>query len=131
MAQVEGDIWLCGGQTDDRNIEQSKSCQVLGLGDGKWRQLDQKMNISRIRPVMFVAGRKVIVMGGSTSDVNIESGCRNTQEVGTQFSNVRICLSFVLQIFDLDNPSLGWQTQDIDENYSCHSSSQIVTIDCG
>ena len=71
------------------------------------------------------------VMGGSTSDINIESGCRNTQEVGTKFSSVQVCLPFVLQVFDLDNPSLGWQTENIDENYSCHSSSQIVTIDCG
>ena len=89
VTQVEDEIWLCGGETGDRNIEQSKSCRALSLREGKWRHLEQKMNIHRIRPVMFVAGRKVIVKGGSTSNIHSMSGCRNTQEVSEDYTCIR------------------------------------------
>merc|ERR1739840_62122 len=111
---VGDDIWLCGGRTGDRDPEQTKSCQALSLIDGKWRHLEDKMNLPRIKPVMFLSGRKVVVKGGTTSDANSNTGYRDTQEV-----------------FDLDNPGLGWQREDTDDNYSCYSSTEIVHIECG
>ena len=50
-------------------------------------------------------------MGGTTSDVNSETGCRDTQEV-----------------FDLDNPGIGWQLEDIEDNYSCCRYTDILHI---
>ena len=114
VVQLGDDIWLCGGRTGDRDPQQSMTCQALSLVDGKWRHLKDKMNLPRIKPVMFLFGRKVVVMGGTTSDVNSKTGCRDTQEV-----------------FDLDNPGLGWQREDIEDNHSCYSSTEIVHIECG
>ena len=72
------------------------------------------MNLPRINPVMFLSVRQVVVMGGTTSDVDSKTGSRDTQEV-----------------FDLDNPGIGWQLEDIEDNYSCYSSTEIVHIECG
>jgi len=113
VIQVDDSIWLCGGNTGDMDPEQSKTCHVLNLVDGSWETMEKKMNLPRRRHVMFLSGRKVVVMGGTTSDVNSKTGCRNTQEV-----------------FDLDDPSLGWQLEDCEDNYGCFSSTEIVSIDC-
>ena len=62
---------------------------------------------------MFLDGREVIVMSGATSDVNIETGCRNTKEV-----------------FDLDNPDTGWQKKNMEDNNICDVTSELAYIDC-
>ena len=61
------------------------------------------MNLPRTKPVLFTDGSKVIVMGGTTSNINIETGCRDTQEV-----------------FDMEQPSGGWLVKNIEENVGCH-----------
>ena len=57
MTQVEDEIWFCGGTgrsfVNDSNYEQSKGCLIQSLLDGQWRRLEHRMNIHRIRPVLF------------------------------------------------------------------------------
>ena len=79
--QVKDEVWLCGGSTTDRKDNQSKSCKILNLFTGNWRTLENKMNLHRIKPVMFTDGSKVIVLSGIDSHPNNKYGCRNTQEV--------------------------------------------------
>ena len=94
---------------NDKNYEQSKGCLIQSLLDGEWRRL----NHHRIRPVPFTEGSKVIVMGGTTSNINSVTGCRDTQEV-----------------FDRDKPTAGWVVETIVENVGCHRLSQRIWIDC-
>ena len=64
--------------------------------------------------MVFAEGGKVIVMGGTTSNVNSRTGCRDTQE-----------------IFDRDKPSEGWVVENIQENSGCHrSGGRRMWIDC-
>ena len=89
------------------------------------------MNIPRLNPVVFSVGTKVIVAGGTTSNINNDTGCRNTHEVnitsGVFFSY------FYLQVFDREDPSAWWMVEDIEENTGCIRSSQrgwTLTIAC-
>ena len=72
------------------------------------------MNLPRIKPVVFTQGSKVIVMGGTTSNIHSDIGCRDTQEV-----------------FDREQPSEGWIVEDIEENVGCHrAEGQRVWVEC-
>ena len=116
MTHAGDEIWLCGGKSfgNDEDHVQSKSCIILSLLDSDWRTLEFKMNLPRIKPVVFTEGSKVFVMGGTTSNINSDTGCRDTQEV-----------------FDREHPSEGWVVENIDENVGCHrSEGQRVWIDC-
>ena len=62
---------------------------------------------------MDVERNKIIVMSGTTSDINSRTGCRTTQEV-----------------FDKDKPGEGWIVEDIDEHRICEGSSGNLIIDC-
>ena len=115
MTQIKDEVWFCGGKSfgNDEDHDQSKSCLILSLTDGQWTTLEFKMNLPRLKPVVFAEGGKVIVMGGTTSDINSRTGCRDTQED-----------------FDTNNQSLGWVVEPIEERNTCQISSQIVTVDC-
>eukprot|EP00092_Neocalanus_flemingeri_P057691 GFUD01068633.1.p1 GENE.GFUD01068633.1~~GFUD01068633.1.p1 ORF type:complete len:340 (-),score=53.41 GFUD01068633.1:121-1140(-) len=115
VGQVGNEIWLCGGRASRKNgnYEQSKTCLILSLLNGKWTPSKHRMAEPRIKPVMFVAGGKVIVKSGQDSDVNSRTGCRATQEV-----------------FDRDNSTEGWVSQHMEENHFCQMPSQLVTINC-
>ena len=128
--QVGDEIWQCGGTTPDRDIEQSKTCQVLSLVSGNWRVMEVKLNLPRLQPFMYKSDRKVFVMGGKTSDVNIESGCRNTMEVGMSNKLLDFIINSTMQVYNLDNPGQGWQLEDIEETLSCHSRTSIINIEC-
>ena len=52
-------------------------------------------------------------MRGATSNVNIETGCRNTKEV-----------------IDLDKPDTGWQKKNMEDNNICDVTSELAYIDC-
>ena len=108
LTQVGDELWVCGGQGS-----WSYTCQILSLVDGKWRTFEHNMNISRIRPWMVLEGRKILVMGGTTSNVNSRTGCRGTQEV-----------------FDIDKPEDGWVTEEIEEHRICEGSSGNSIIQC-
>ena len=90
---------------NDEDHDQSNSCNILSLLDSYWRTLEFKMNLPRIKTGVFTEGSKVIVMGGTTSNINSETGCRETQEV-----------------FDREKPSGGWVFVDMEENVGCHRS---------
>merc|ERR1711936_210234 len=102
--QVDDALWVCGGRTEDvhTETEQDRTCKILNLLDGQWRTLEHRMNKPRIKPWMFVEGRRVIVRSGVTTDIFSKTGCRNTQEV-----------------FYKDKPELGWSTEQIEETNSC------------
>ena len=89
-----------------------------------------KLNLPRLQPFMYTSGRKVFVMGGKTSDVNIESGCRNTMEVGMSDKLLEFIINSTMQVYNLDNPGQGWQLEDIEETLSCHSRTSIINIEC-
>ena len=81
LVQLEDDVWLCGGHGD--RDDQNRTCLILSLVYGRWRTLEHKMIHPRKRPVMLVDQGAVIVMSGVTTDVNSNTGCRDTQEVRT------------------------------------------------
>ena len=81
--QIGDELWFCGGKSfgSDEDHDQSKTCMIQSLLDGKWSTLEQMMNLPRLKPVVYSVGTKVIVTGGTTSNINSDTGCRNTQEV--------------------------------------------------
>ena len=82
VIQVGDEVWLCGGHGGrDQNLDQIKTCLILSLLDGRWRTFEHQMVHPRIKPVMFVDKNRVFVISGVTSDVNSDTGCRDTQEV--------------------------------------------------
>eukprot|EP00092_Neocalanus_flemingeri_P032653 GFUD01035518.1.p1 GENE.GFUD01035518.1~~GFUD01035518.1.p1 ORF type:complete len:204 (-),score=39.33 GFUD01035518.1:64-675(-) len=113
--QVGDEVWLCGGQAARKKGEndQSTTCQILNLVDGRWRTFEHQMGVSRIKAAMFVEGSKVMVLSGVTSDINSRTGCRDTME-----------------IFDTDRPDMGWIMEAMEENSICDGHSELVYIDC-
>ena len=81
--QIGDELWFCGGKSfgNDEDQDQSKTCMIQSLTDGKWSTLEHRMNFPRLKPVVYSAGTMVIVVGGTTSNINSDTGCRNTQEV--------------------------------------------------
>ena len=96
ITKVENEIWHCGGISKNLNVseivhenpsrpDQSQICRILDLNDGKWKPFLHKMNLPRIKSVMFTEGKTVIVMSGKTSDLQSKTGCRSTKEVNKYF----------------------------------------------
>eukprot|EP00091_Calanus_sinicus_P003127 TRINITY_DN13289_c0_g1_i1.p1 TRINITY_DN13289_c0_g1~~TRINITY_DN13289_c0_g1_i1.p1 ORF type:complete len:140 (+),score=38.05 TRINITY_DN13289_c0_g1_i1:185-604(+) len=111
LVQLEDEVWLCGGHGD--RYDQIRTCLILSLVDGRWRIFEQKMIHPRMRPVMVVDQGAVIVMSGVTSDVNSNTGCRDTQEVFHPLY------------------SDGWAVEDIGEVEICHEvDTHVLNIDC-
>jgi len=101
---VGEDVWFCGGHASHKDMMyDQKSCVLHNIFNIEMRRLNYKMNYPRVKPQMAIKGNKVIVSGGTTSDISSRTGCRKTQEV-----------------FDTCNPSAGWIVEDISENESCH-----------
>ena len=111
VIQVEDEVWFCGGLGFK---DQSRTCQILSLLDGSWRLFEHTMNDLRVKPLLFVEGRKVIVRGGTDSDVNSRTSCRDTQEV-----------------YDMDKPNEGWSIEKIEEKNICNGTTQkYLNVNC-
>jgi len=113
--QVDNELWVCGGRTEDikTETEQDRKCQILNLLDGQWRTFEHEMNYPRLKSWMFVEGRRVIVRSGVTTDIFSSTGCRDTQEV-----------------FHKDKPELGWSIEQIEETKSCDGLIENFNINC-
>ena len=83
MNQLDDELWFCGGKLlgGDKKLDHSKNCSILSLLDGTWRPFKYKMNLPRLRPVVYAEAGKVVVKGGTTSSIHSNTGCRDTQEV--------------------------------------------------
>jgi len=118
MNQVGDELWVCGGKLlgGGKDLGHSKNCSILSLLDGTWRPFKYKMNLPRLRPVVYAEAGKVVVKGGTTSNIHSNTGCRDTQEV-----------------FNKADQSEAWALEDIADNISCRRSSQrtwTISIDC-
>ena len=107
MAQVYDEVWFCGGRSNGYDIDDAKNCYILNMVDATWRILETKRNIPRLRPIVMLEGRKVVVMGGTTSDPNSQTGCRDTREV-----------------FDLESPDNEWSVEPFPQNLGCETKER-------
>jgi len=60
MAQVNDEIWICGGNYpgDSTEYSHSKSCTILNLVNGTSRVLKWKMNYPRLKSTVSFEGNK-------------------------------------------------------------------------